>query len=120
MMTDSSGGGADTNAALSMTVFCYDYVQAWSSEDSAFIPVIRVFGTTSSRQRACAHVHGFFPYLYFRPLDMADPTFAREEDVKGCVGHPGHMMASCSLLDSSASPSFSPFPSLLHQLAREN
>jgi len=75
-------------ATLSMTVFCYDYVQAWSSEDSAFLPVIRVFGTTSSRERACAHVHGFFPYLYFRPWDMDDPTFAREDDVIGYVSTP--------------------------------
>ena len=28
------------------------------------LPVIRVFGATESGQKACAHIHGAFPYLY--------------------------------------------------------
>ena len=28
------------------------------------VPIIRVFGATETGQKACAHIHGAFPYLY--------------------------------------------------------
>lgn len=29
-----------------------------------FVPVIRVFGTTSNKKKICANIHGAFPYFY--------------------------------------------------------
>jgi len=28
------------------------------------IPVVRVFGSTETGQKVCAHIHGAFPYLF--------------------------------------------------------
>ena len=58
---------------------CVDYYQSTPSEfdpqlaftngsspqtKSLNVPVIRVFGTTETGQRVCAHIHGALPYLY--------------------------------------------------------
>ena len=65
-----------------MTVVVYDNEQTWSNEHHAFVPTIRIFGSTSSGQRACAHVHGVFPYIYFRPVEMYDRNFANVDCVE--------------------------------------
>lgn len=58
---------------------CIDHYQANPSEfdpqlpksnesskqkHSPGVPVIRVFGSTQTGQKVCAHIHGAFPYLY--------------------------------------------------------
>jgi DNA polymerase zeta len=54
---------------------CIDHYQAIPSaldpqlstslkDDAPRVPVIRVFGSTETGQKVCAHIHGAFPYLY--------------------------------------------------------
>lgn len=37
------------------------------------VPVIRVFGSTETGQKVCAHIHGAFPYLYVEYPGTPDP-----------------------------------------------
>jgi DNA polymerase zeta len=37
------------------------------------VPVIRVFGTTETGQKVCAHIHGAFPYLYVEYTGSLNP-----------------------------------------------
>ncbi|KAK7426724.1 DNA polymerase zeta [Neonectria magnoliae] len=37
------------------------------------VPVIRVFGSTETGQKVCAHIHGAFPYLYVEYQGGLDP-----------------------------------------------
>ncbi|KAI0153556.1 DNA polymerase family B [Pestalotiopsis sp. NC0098] len=37
------------------------------------VPVIRVFGSTETGQKVCAHIHGAFPYLYVEYNGSLDP-----------------------------------------------
>lgn len=43
-------------------------------------PVIRVFGSTSLGQRTCAHIHGVYPYVFFRPENLTHAAF--DQDMK--------------------------------------
>lgn len=67
---------------------CIDHYQAIPSEfdpplpygydtsrgnDRPKVPVIRVFGSTETGQKVCAHVHGAFPYLYVEYDGSLDP-----------------------------------------------
>ncbi|KAH8196333.1 hypothetical protein TruAng_009511 [Truncatella angustata] len=37
------------------------------------LPVVRVFGSTETGQKVCAHIHGAFPYLYIEYNDSLKP-----------------------------------------------
>lgn len=37
------------------------------------VPVVRIFGSTETGQKVCAHVHGAFPYLYIDYEGSLDP-----------------------------------------------
>jgi DNA polymerase zeta len=37
------------------------------------VPVVRVFGSTETGQKVCAHIHGAFPYLYVEYTGSLDP-----------------------------------------------
>lgn len=48
------------------------------------VPVIRVFGSTETGQKVCAHIHGAFPYLFIEyggNLTPDDGKFAQERKV---------------------------------------
>lgn len=38
------------------------------------LPVIRVFGSTETGQKVCAHIHGALPYLYIEYKDSLAPV----------------------------------------------
>lgn len=44
------------------------------------VPVIRIFGSTETGQKVCAHVHGAFPYLYVE----YDGELAPDEGMWSC------------------------------------
>ena len=47
-------------------------------------PVIRIFGCLdhSERVTVVCHIHGVFPYFYFRPENVLDTTFSSLEQVE--------------------------------------
>lgn len=55
-------------------------VSASQLSKGAKVPVVRIFGSTETGQKVCAHVHGAFPYLYVEYPGTLEP-----EEGMGCV-----------------------------------
>jgi DNA polymerase zeta len=45
--------------------------------DTLEVPVIRVYGSTETGQKVCAHIHGVFPYLYIEYSGSLSPDIGR-------------------------------------------
>jgi DNA polymerase zeta len=43
------------------------------------VPVIRVFGSTETGQKVCAHIHGAFPYLFIEYAGNLAPDEGKNE-----------------------------------------
>jgi DNA polymerase zeta len=41
------------------------------------VPVLRVFGSTETGQKVCAHIHGAFPYLYIEYQGSLEPDASK-------------------------------------------
>jgi DNA polymerase zeta len=48
-------------------------VTASQKQNEPKVPVIRVFGSTETGQKVCAHIHGAFPYLYVEYTGSLEP-----------------------------------------------
>lgn len=49
------------------------------------VPVIRVFGSTETGQKVCAHIHGAFPYLYVEYNGSLDPDEGEQQFENSCL-----------------------------------
>ncbi|CAG7818999.1 unnamed protein product [Allacma fusca] len=45
-----------------------------------WVPVLRIFGATAGGQKACAHIHGVFPYLYIKGEGVSEKDVAQKLD----------------------------------------
>jgi DNA polymerase zeta len=61
-------------------------VTASQRPNEAKVPVIRVFGSTKTGQKVCAHIHGAFPYLYIEYAGSLEP----DEGKRACNLSLGH------------------------------
>lgn len=50
------------------------------------VPVIRVFGSTETGQKVCAHIHGAFPYLFIEYQGSLNPDDGKFSHKRMCSG----------------------------------
>jgi len=122
-------------AMITLNVIYMDFTMLWVRDPCGFIPrndegplpVVRIFGNTPAGQRAMVHIHGFLPYLYFRPKSPDDTSFDDIESVRerlptfqGLLEH--HLLATRQGMFSSGGGfgNFSKEPvRLVHELSVE-
>ena len=75
------GPGGTGSARLEVRINQIDYILAPPGEldNSALprVPVLRIFGTSSTNQTACVHVHQIYPYFYVEYTGKMGPRHGK-------------------------------------------
>ncbi len=83
----------DEQSTISVLVVNIDFYMSRISVNAEYgpmpkgilMPVIRIYGSTALGQRACVHIHGFLPYIYFRADNFSHAAFENEEKLRRLV-----------------------------------
>ena len=69
---------SEPDAEISVRVNNIDYVVASTGPmddpgELERVPVLRIYGTSSTGDKACVHVHQVYPYFYIEYAGLLDP-----------------------------------------------
>ncbi|KAF5401391.1 hypothetical protein PHET_05388 [Paragonimus heterotremus] len=97
----------DADAPLCIKIFQLDYYLGLPINDidscyselrgsyAGKLPIVRVYGTSPSGQKICAHIHGYLPY-FFVAVTEQNPAFFSTEFLRSfCSGLEKHLRSKC-------------------------